>query len=442
MQISLTTTSGLERRMEVAVPVQRVDGEIQQRLKHLSRTARLKGFRPGKAPLTVIQKQFGEQVRMEVVSELMRTTFVEALTQQKLKPAAGPRLQPLSVEKGTDLKYAAVFEVLPDIVLKPVEGMKLEKPIAQITEQDIATMVESMRQQRPVFTEVARAAQDTDQITIDYHMHADDGHECAEKHGQHASFIVGAGQVVPEINSAVLGLTAGDTKALDIELPAPANAAETPPQEKRKAHMHFTVEKVEAQSLPQVDADFIRSFGIADGELTSLHNEVRDSMQREAESLSRDRLRTQITDILCRDNPIDLPRALIDEQVQQLQLELGRRMGARDVSQLPARETLEEPAKRRVTVGLLLGSLINSAKLQLDANRVNARVDEMAAAYPNAEEVRRNARQNAQMMERIHSSVLEEQAFDWIIERATVTEKTLSFSELTGFKQSASGQTS
>jgi trigger factor len=442
MQISLTTTSGLERRMEVAVPVQRVDGEIQQRLKHLSRTARLKGFRPGKAPLTVIQKQFGEQVRMEVVSELMRTTFVEALTQQKLKPAAGPRLQPLSVEKGTDLKYAAVFEVLPDITLKPVESMPLEKSVAQITEQDIATMVESMRQQRPVFTEVARAAQDTDQITIDYHMHADDGHECAEKHGQHASFIVGAGQVVPEINSAVLGLTAGDTKALDIELPAPANAAETPPQEKRKAHMHFTVEKVEAQSLPQVDADFIRSFGIADGELTSLHNEVRDSMQREAESLSRDRLRTQITDILCRDNPIDLPRALIDEQVQQLQLELGRRMGARDVSQLPARETLEEPAKRRVTVGLLLGSLINSAKLQLDANRVNARVDEMAAAYPNAEEVRRNARQNAQMMERIHSSVLEEQAFDWIIERATVTEKTLSFSELTGFKQSASGQTS
>jgi trigger factor len=442
MQISLTTTSGLERRMEVAVPVQRVDGEIQQRLKHLSRTARLKGFRPGKAPLTVIQKQFGEQVRMEVVSELMRTTFVEALTQQKLKPAAGPRLQPLSVEKGTDLKYAAVFEVLPDITLKPVESMPLEKSVAQITEQDIATMVESMRQQRPIFTAVDRAAQDTDQVTIDYHMHANDGHECAEKHGQHASFIVGAGQVVPEINNAVLGLVAGDTKALDIELPAPANAAETPPQEKRKAHMHFTVEKVEAQSLPQVDADFIRSFGIADGELTSLHNEVRDSMQREAESLSRDRLRTQITDILCRDNPIDLPRALIDEQVQQLQLELGRRMGARDVSQLPARETLEEPAKRRVTVGLLLGSLINSAKLQLDANRVNARVDEMAAAYPNAEEVRRNARQNAQMMERIHSSVLEEQAFDWIIERATVTEKTLSFSELTGFKQSASGQTS
>lgn len=435
MQVSLTTTGGLERRLEVAVPAQRVDGEIQERLRKISRTARLKGFRPGKAPLQVIQKQYGEQVRAEVLGDLMRSTLAEAITQEKLRPAAGPRIEPLATDRGSDLKYAAVFEVLPEVQVKPVEGLALEKPVAKVTDADIEAMVESMRKQRPVFTEVDRPAQDTDRVTLDYHMHADDGKEHAHKHDQDASFVIGDGRVPAELNEAVKGIRAGESRSTNIPLP-PDPAA--PQLAGRTAEMHFSIKKVEEQSLPALDAEFMQSFGVQDGNLDVLRSEVRESMEREVENLVRERLRSQVMDALYRDNPVELPRSLVDEQVQHMQLDMGRRMGARDVSQLPAREPLEEPARRRVALGLLLGALVSSAGIKPDRQRILDRVNEIAAAYPNADEVRRNYLQNADAMRSVESAVLEDQALDWILERAKITEKALSFGELTGFGQKPS----
>src|SRR5215469_17793458 len=168
MQVSLTSVRGLERRLEVAVPAQQVTNEVEQRLKRICRTARLKGFRPGKAPIAVVRKQFGEQVHAEVVSDLMRSSFAEAVSQQELKPATGPRIEPIAFEPGADLKYAAVFEVLPDIQLKPFDTVSAERPQAEVTEADVDAMVESMRRQKPNFAEVARAARATDRVTVDY----------------------------------------------------------------------------------------------------------------------------------------------------------------------------------------------------------------------------------------------------------------------------------
>jgi trigger factor len=438
MQISLTATGGLERRLEVAVPAQRVDSEIDQRLKKLSRTARLKGFRPGKAPLQVIQKQFGEQVRAEVVGDLMRSTFAEAISQERLRPAGGPRIEPLSVERGGDLKYAAVFEVLPEVKLKPVEGLSVERPTAEVTDADVDAMVESMRKQRPVFTAVERAVADTDRVTIDYHMHAEAASEEAHKHDQDADFVVGAGRVPSELNEAVKGLTVGESRGITLPLPADPSA---PQLQGRSAEMHFTVKKVEAQSLPALDEEFMKAFGVSDGNLETLRAEVRESMAREVGNLSRERVRTQVMDALYRDNAIEVPRALLEEQVQQLQLDMGRRIGARDVSQLPAREGFIEPARRRVTLGLLLGSIVGSAGLKPDRQRILDRVNEISAAYPNPDEVRRNYLQNAEAMRSIESSVLEDQALDWILERAKISDKAMSFSELTGFGRTTPGNT-
>jgi trigger factor len=430
MQVSVTATGGLERRLEVAVPAQRVDGEIADRLKKISRTARLKGFRPGKAPLQVIQKQFGEQVRAEVLGDLMRSSLAEAITQEKLRPAAGPRIEPLATDQGTDLKYAAVFEVLPEVQIKPVDGLALQKPAAPVTDADVDAMIESMRKQRPAFAEVDRPAHDTDRVTIDYHMHADDGSEHAHKHDNDASFIVGEGRVASELNEAVKGLRAGDHKNINMPLP-PDPAA--PQLAGRTAEMHFTIKKVEEQSLPGLDAEFMKSFGVQEGNLETLKKEVRESMEREVENLSRERLRAQVMDALYRDNPIEVPKSLIEEQVQHMQLDMGRRMGARDVSQLPPREPFEEPARRRVALGLLLGALVNSAGIKPDRQRILDRVNEIAAGYPNADEVRRNYLQNADAMRSVESAILEDQALDWVLERATITDKAQSFSELTGF---------
>ena len=437
MQISLTATGGLERRLEVAVPAQRVDGEVDQRLKQISRTARLKGFRPGKAPMQVIQKQYGEQVRAEVLGDLMRSTLAEAISQEKLRPAGGPRIEPLATERGSDLKYAAVFEVLPDVQLKPLEGIALEKPTAAVTDADVDAMVESMRRQRPIFTEASRAARDTDRVTLDYHMHADDGSEQAHKHDQDASFVVGEGRVVPQLDDAVKGLSAGEAKTITMPLPADPAA---PQLAGRSAEMHFTIKKVEEQSLPALDEEFMRSFGVQDGNLETLRAEVRESMEREVQNLSRERLRAQVMDALHRDNAIEVPRSLLDEQVQHMQLAMARRMGAKDVSQLPPREPFEEPARRRVALGLLLGALVSNAGIKPDRQRVLDRVNEIAAAYPNADEVRRNYLQNADAMRSVESAVLEDQALDWVLERATINEKAQSFSELTGFGKQAGVQ--
>jgi trigger factor len=424
MQVSLTATSGLERRLEVAVPAQRVASEVAQRLKKLSRTARLKGFRPGKAPLQVIQKQFGEQVHAEAVGDLMRTTFAEAVTQEKLKPAAGPRIEPLAVQPGEDLKYAAVFEVLPDVKLKPLAGLKIEKPVASITDADVDAMLESMRKQRPIFARVERAARETDRVTIDYHMHGTAGADQAHQHDHDVNFIVGAGRVMPELDQAVKGLAAGESRSVSV------------PMQGSTAEIHFTVKKVEEQSLPEMNDEFFQAFGVKEGGLEALRSEVRTSMNREVEGLTRDRLRSQVMDALYRDNPLELPRALVDEQVQQQQLEMGRRMGAKDVSQLPPREPFEEPARRRVALGFLLSEIVRSQNIRAERDRVLARLNEMAASYPNADEVRRTYTQNPDALRQIESVVLEDQALDWVLAQAQITEMPVSFAELTGFGQS------
>ena len=432
MQVSLTATGGLERRLEVAVPAQRVESEVEQRLRKLSRTARLKGFRPGKAPLPVIQRQFGEQVHAQVVGDLMRTTFAEAVTQEKLKPAGGPRIEPLAITPGADLKYAAVFEVLPDVKLRPVAGLKVEKPVATVTDADVEAMIESMRKQRPIFKVVERAARETDRVTIDYHMHGHDGAEHAHQHDHDAHFIVGAGQVMPELDAAVRGLTAGESRGISV--PVPAAPAPSRPAG-HAAEMHFTLKKVEEQTLPELDDEFFQAFGVKEGGIEALREEVRESMGREAAGLTRDRVRAQVMDALYRDNPLELPKSLVEEQIQQLQLDMGRRMGAKDVSQLPAREPFEEPARRRVALGFLISEIVRTENLKADRNEVLARLNEMVSGYPNPDEARRSYLQNPDAMRQIESMVLEEQALDWVLGQSKIAEKPVSFAELTGFGQ-------
>jgi trigger factor len=431
MQVSLSATAGLERRMEVAVPASEVAAEIEQRLKQLSRTARLKGFRPGKAPLPVIRKQFGDQVREEVVSDLVRSSFAKALTEQKLQPAAGPRIEPLAMPPGNDLKYAAIFEILPEIKVKSPYDVAIERPTADITEQDVDAMVESMRRQRPIFTAVERGAAETDRVTLDYDGRID-GQPFDGGEGRDMQLLVGSGQALPELDKEVRGMKAGERKTITVAFPA---AHPNKALAGKTAEMDISVKRVEEQTLPAVDEEFVRSYGVEDGTLESLRTEVRKSMERELAGVIRNRLRTQVLDALYRENPIELPRALIDEQVQQLQLDMGRRMGARDVSQLPPREQFVEQGRRRAALGLLLGQIVQNEGLKVDRERVLARLNDVIATYPNPDEARRAYLQNPDAMKQIESAVLEDQVIDWALERARITDKPMSFKELTGFGQ-------
>jgi trigger factor len=437
MQVSLTATGGLERRLEVAVPAARVANEVEARLKRISRTARLKGFRPGKAPFTVIRRQFGEQVHAEVVNDLMRSSYADALTQEKLTPAAGPRIEPIEMGPGTDLKYAAVFEVLPEIRVKPAVEISVERPTASVTDTDIDAMIESMRRQRPVYTVVERPVQLTDRVTIDYEGRGG-GEVLPGAKGEDVAFIVGAGRIMPELEEAVKGATAGEGRTVSVNFPA---VHADPQLAGKSVEVALTVKKIEAASLPQVDAEFMSAFGVTAGDVAVLRAEVRNSMELEMAQAVRQRMRAAVIDALLRDNAMEVPRALVDEQTRELQLEMARRMGIKDESKVPQRQAFEEPARRRVALGLIIGELIRAANLKVDRQRVQERLDEIASSYPNSEEVRRAYLQSADAMRQIEASVLEEQVIDWILERANVTERASSFSELTGFGQTSETRT-
>jgi trigger factor len=431
MHVSLSATGGLERRLEVAIPATEIAAEVEQRLKQISRTARLKGFRPGKAPFAVVRKQFGEQVHAEVVSDVMRSSFAQALSQEKLQPAAGPRIEPIDMAPGADLKYAAIFEVLPEIKVKSPESVTIERPSAEIAESDVDAMVESMRRQRPVFTTVERGARDSDRVTLDFDGRMD-GKPFEGGEGRDVTVVIGARQALPELEEGVKGAAAGEQRGITVNFP---------PQHSNKAlaghaaELAVTVKQVEEQSLPEVDAEFCQGYGVEDGSVDSLRAEVRRSMERELEGVVRTRLRSQVMDALYRDNLIEVPRALIDEQVQQMQLDMARRMGARDASQIPPAEPFAEPARRRVALGLLMGQIVQAEGLKVDRARVQARLNELVAAYPNPDEARRAYLQNSDAMKQVESAVLEEQVVDWVLARARVTDKPMSFKDLTGFGQ-------
>src|SRR6185437_9213918 len=324
MQISVTETSALEGRMEIAVPAGDVQREVDSRLKRLSRTARLKGFRPGKAPIAVVRQQFGDQVRAEVLGDLMRSTFAEAVTKENLTPATGPRIEPITVDPGTDLKYAAVFEVMPEVKLKPLENIAIERPTAAIEESDLDAMIESMRRQRPNFTVVERPARATDRVTVDYDGRiggvAFEGGE-----GRDVNFIIGSGRVIPELETAVTGAAAGETRTASVNYP---ESLANKTLAGKTAELSIAVKKVEEQGLPPVDDEFCRAFGVEQGGTEALRAEVRQSMQRELDELVRNRLRSQAMDALYRDNPLEVPRALVSDAIVKLQVDMAQRTGA------------------------------------------------------------------------------------------------------------------
>ncbi len=431
MQVSLTATGGLERRLEVAIPAAEIDGEVTQRLTRISRTARLKGFRPGKAPIAVIRQQYGEQVHGEVVTDLMRSSFSEAVAREKLNPAGGPRIEPIAMSPGSDLKYAAVFEVLPEVRLKPVDGLTLVKPVATVSDKDLEAMLDTLRARRPVFNDVARGAAQNDRVTVDF-AGSIDGVEFDGGSGKDVPIVIGAGRVMKEFEDALVGAKAGDAREFKAKF---ADDHANPKLAGQEATFKVQVAKVEEQSPAPLDAAFATSFGIADGSLDSLRSEVRANMDRELSEAIRQNLRGQVLESLFTQNPLELPRQLVEETIQELQAEMLRRAGVRDAKQMPPREPFEQPARRRVALGLLMSELVRNAGIKVSREAVQEKLNELAASYSNPDEVRRAYLQNADMMRQIESQVLEQQAIEWVLGQAKVTEKPSSFAELTKFGQ-------
>ena len=430
MQVSVESIGKLERRMQVQVPAERVSQEIAARLKSISRTARLNGFRPGKAPLKVIRQQFGPQIHREVIGELLQSSYAEAVTQKQLTPAGSPRIEPQSMDEGSDLKYTATFEVFPEVILQPMESLEVDRVTAEVTESDTDAMIERLRKQQMKYLAVNRGAANADKVTIDFEG-AIDGVTFAGGKGENIAIVLGEGRMLPELEQGLIGAIPGEKRDVTVNFPPDYRAQELA----GKAAIFATeVKTIEEPVLPEIDEEFCKAFGVTEGGLPKLREDVTANMRRELEQALRNRNKAAVMEKLYTANPTEVPNVLIEGQIRDMQVEAMRRAGTKDAAQAPPREPFIEPARRRVALGLLLNDVIRKQNLIVDRARVNERLDEMVSAYGDAGAMKRAYMQNAEAMRQVESLALEDQAVDWILEHAKVREVKSTFKELMNFE--------
>jgi trigger factor len=426
MMVSVETLPGLERRIEVSVPATRVRAQVDARLLKVSRTVRIKGFRPGKAPIHVVRKHYGREVRDEVVSDLIRETFAEALRQEKLQPAGGPRIEAKKTAEPDDLRYTATFEIYPQVALKDFSGIRLTRPTASVGEGDVDAMIESLRRQRPAWTEVERGCHDGDRITLDFEGRIG-GEPFEGGKSENLVVVLGAGRLLPDFEEGLRGAAAGEKREFDLRFPDDYQAKHLAGQ---SARFQAIVRKVEESHLPEVDDAFCAAFGVGEGGIAALRAEVRENMERELAQAVQARLKNQVMEQLLGANPIAVPKALVESEIRDMQVELLRRAGQRDPRQLPPRESFEPAARRRVALGLILNEVIRHAGIQPNAAQLQKRLDELVSTYSDPDEARRQYLQNEGATRQLQMAVLEDQAVDWVVNAANVTDEPASFKDI------------
>ncbi|MCB1672234.1 MAG: trigger factor [Gammaproteobacteria bacterium] len=430
MEISVEATNELERKMTIAVPSGEVDSAVNARLAEAARTVRLNGFRRGKVPLKVVKSKFGKGVRQEVIGELMNQSYYEALTQKNIRPASQPRIETNEVNEGKDLEFTATFEVYPEIELPDFSTLKVEKLVAEVNDKNIDDMIETLREQRQVWEEVDREAATDDRVNIDY-VGRRDGEEFKGGSAKGANLVLGSGRMIPGFEDGLLGKKAGDSVTLDLTFPENYHNKELAGQ---ATQFDVTVNSVAEQVKPELNDEFFASFGVEEGGIESFRKEVAGNMEREMKAAARNKLKNKLLDALLKTCQVQVPPSLIAGEIRNLRSQALQRMGAGagqnvDPSLLPD-ELFREQAVRRVTSGLLLGEVISSQNLEPDPARVRTAVEEVASTYESPQEVVNWYYSNEEQMSAVESSVLEDQAFDFVLEQATVTEKQVSYEDV------------
>ena len=428
MQVSVETTEGLERKLTIAIPGDRVDTAVNARLQEAAQTIRLKGFRQGKVPLKVVKNKFGKGVRQEVVGELMNQTYFEAIAQESLKPAGQPRIEPTSIDEGRDVQFVAVFEVYPEIELPDFESIKAERLVAEVSDNDIDEMIETLRKQRQTWVPVERAAADGDMVNIDY-VGKKEGEEFQGGKAAGQNLVLGSERMIPGFEDGVIGKAAGDEFTLQLKFPDDYHSTELAGTE---VEFELKLNTVSEQNLPEVDEDFFKSFGVEEGGMEEFREEVSNNMQREMKTASRNKLKTTLMDILISDLEVAIPAALMSNEINQLKHQTVQQMGGGqgfDPHSMPD-DLFREQAQRRVILGLILGEVISQENIKADAEKVRAAVEEIAATYESPEEVVKWYYSNEEQLQGIESSVIEDQVFDYILEQAEVSDKEVSYQDV------------
>jgi len=429
MQVSVETTEGLERKMTVAVPSDRVDSAVNARLQEAAKTIRLNGFRKGRVPMKVVKNRFGEGVRQEVVGEIMNQSYYEAISQESLKPAGQPRIEPTNLSEGQDLEFTAIFEVYPEIELPDFSQVKAERLTAEVTDADVDEMIETLRQQRQTYEVAERAAADKDMVNIDY-VGKKDGEEFEGGKAAGQNLLLGSERMIPGFEEGIIGKQAGETFTLALKFPEDYQNKELAGAE---VEFDITLNTVSEQKLPEIDEEFFKSFGVEEGGIEAFREEVTNNMSREMKTASRNKLKNAVMDSLLGMVEVQAPAALVAGEVHQLKHQMVQQMGGPnsnlDPHQLPD-DIFTEQAQRRVALGLVMGEIIQREGIKADPDKVKETVEELASTYEAPEEVVKWYYSNEEQLAAIENSVVEDQVFDYIIEQAGVEEKQVSYQDV------------
>ncbi len=430
---SVENLGALERRLNALIPQQQIRGEIEARLKRLGRTAKIRGFRPGKVPFKVLEQQYGAQIHQEVLGDALQRSFAEATRANSLKVAGYPNFEVKTADPAAEhIEYSATFEVYPEIAFGDIGAESVERAIYTLSEADIDHTIATLRKQRAVFEKTDRAAQNEDQVRLDFTGKLNgvvfEGGEAKD-----FAVVLGLGRMLPDFESAIIGMKAGQTKSFDMTFPADYHGKDVAG---KQVTFTITLHAVEAPRLPELDAEFAKSLGIADGDLNKLRSEIRENLEREIERRLKLRNKESAMDVLLKISQLDVPKAMVDWEVQSLMKQAMRDMEERGMKvptgmSLPP-DLFKENAERRVKLGLILAELVKKHDLGAKPEQVKALVQDYARSFEQPEEVVKWYYGDPSRLQEVNNLVLEDNMVAWVMGAAKVTDKAMDFNELMG----------
>lgn len=431
MQTTLEHLGQLERRLTMAVPAAEIEREVGERLKRLARTVRMHGFRPGKVPVRLVTQQYGPQVRSEVIGDAIEKAFSDAVKNENLRVAGSPRIEPRQGGSDGQLEFSATFEVYPDVVVGDVTQAAIEKPVLEVTDAEVDKTIEVLRRQRRTFEPAERAAENGDQVTLDF-TGTLDGVEFAGGSGKDFEVVLGEGRMLADFEANVVGLAAGGTKRFELTFPVDYGAKDLAG---KTVTFEVAVKKVAAPRLPEVDAEFARGLGVADGDVDKMRAEVRTNVEREVKKRLAEDVKQKAMQVLLDHTQLELPKALVESETQRLMAGTRENLQARGLKpdDIPMEPALFEPqARRRVHLGLAVAELVKSRGLAATPEQVRALVEEQAASYEQPAEVIRWLYSQPERLSEFEAVALEQNVVDWVLREAKVTERAVAFDELMG----------
>lgn len=434
MEATTAQANALERRVDLAIAIADVEKEMEQRLKRMGKNMKMPGFRPGKVPFSIVKQQYGDQARHEVLSEELDRVFSETVTEQKLRVAGYPRIEPKTTESTTHLEFSAIFEVYPEFTLGDLSASEIERPTLEVGAAEVDKTLDILRKQRVSYENAERAAAKEDRVVIDF-LGKKDGVPFQGGQANDYPFVLGQGMMLPDFETAVEGMKAGESKTFDLTFPADYHAKDLAGQ---TVQFDITVKQVQAPKLPEIDADFAKSMGIADGDIEKMRSEIEANLKREVKRRIEGKIKDQVMEALLATNPITVPVALVDMEIQRLMQAARQDMEQRGmkVADLPIQpEWFADQAKRRVTLGLILAEVVKTEKLQATPEQIRTMVEETAAAYEQPEEVIRWYYAQPQRLQEVEGVAIENNVVAWVLGKAKVTDKAAVFDELMGQKQ-------